>query len=37
MGWFEEGKSLVFVYDEKLEQKRVDPQQALVIPLPKGW
>ncbi len=37
MGWFEEGKSLVFVYDEKLSQKRVDPQQAVIVPLPKGW
>jgi hypothetical protein len=37
MGWFEEGKSLVFVYDEKLDQKRVDPQQAIIVPLPEGW
>jgi hypothetical protein len=37
MGWFEEGKSLVFVYDEKIAEKRVDPQQAIIVPLPKGW
>jgi hypothetical protein len=37
MGWFEPGKSLVFVYDEKLAERIVDPQEAFVLPLPEGW
>jgi hypothetical protein len=37
MGWFVPGESLVFVYDEKLAKRRVDPQEAFVLPLPEGW
>jgi hypothetical protein len=37
MGWFEPGESLVFVYDEKLKKKAIDPQEAFVLPLPDGW
>jgi hypothetical protein len=37
MGWFERGRSLVFVYDEKLKRKAIDPQEAFVWALPEGW
>lgn len=37
LSWYEAGKSLVLVYDEKLSRKRVDPQIAVVVPLPDGW
>jgi hypothetical protein len=37
MSWFERGKSLVFVYDEGLDEKALDPQEAFVMPLPEGW
>jgi hypothetical protein len=37
MGWYEPGRSLVFVYDERLAKKAVDPQEAFVLPLPAGW
>jgi len=37
MGWYEPGRSLVFVYDEKLKSRALDPQEAFVLPLPDGW
>ncbi len=37
MGWYDRGESLVFVYDEKLKRKALDPQEAFVLPLPDGW
>lgn len=37
MGWYEPGESLVFVYDETLRRKALDPQEAFVLPLPDGW
>jgi hypothetical protein len=37
LGWLVPGKKLVMVYDEPLAEKRIDPQQALVVALPKGW
>ena len=37
LGWFVPGESLVLVYDEKLARRRLDPQEALVVPLPEGW
>ena len=37
MGWFVPGESLVLVYDERLARRRIDPQEALVVPLPEGW
>lgn len=37
MDWFVRGESLVFVYDEKLDKQPVTPQEAFVMPLPKGW
>ena len=37
MAWFVEGESLVFVYDEKLAERRVDPQECFVLPLPEDW
>jgi hypothetical protein len=37
MGWLVPGEKLVMVYDEPLSAKRVDPQQAFVLSLPKGW
>lgn len=37
MGWFEEGRTLVLVYDEKIARRRVSPQEAFLLPLPAGW
>ncbi|MGH2570323.1 MAG: hypothetical protein ACRDGR_03815, partial [bacterium] len=37
MGWYEPGRSLVFVYDEKIASRAIDPQEAVVLPLPEGW
>lgn len=37
LGWFVPGEKLVLVYDEALAAKRIDPQQAFVVKLPKGW
>ena len=37
MGWFEPGRSLVFVYDERVAYRVLDPQEAVVVPLPDGW
>jgi hypothetical protein len=37
MGWFVEGESLVLVHDEAIAERRTNPQQAIVIPLPAGW
>jgi hypothetical protein len=37
MSWFERGASLVFVYDESLDDKALDPQEAFVMRLPEGW
>ncbi len=37
MDWFEEGESLVLVYDEKIARRRLDPQVAVVVPLPEDW
>jgi hypothetical protein len=37
MGWYEPGRSLVFVYDEKVAKRAIDPQEAFVLPLPEGW
>jgi hypothetical protein len=37
LGWYEPGESLVLVYDERVERRRVDPQVAVVVPLPDGW
>ena len=37
LGWFVPGESLVLIYDEKLARRRLDPQEALVVPLPAGW
>lgn len=36
LGWFEPGRSLVLVYDEKLSERK-RPQSALVISLPPDW
>jgi hypothetical protein len=37
LGWYEEGRRLVLVYDEKVAQRKVVPQVAVVVDLPKGW
>ncbi len=37
LGWFEPGKRLVLVYDEKIDRRRVAPQEAFVMELPQGW
>ena len=37
MGWYEPGRSLVFVYDESVAKRAIDPQEAFVLPLPEGW
>jgi len=37
LAWFVPGESLVLVYDESIAERVVDPQQALVLPLPEGW
>jgi hypothetical protein len=37
LAWFVPGQSLVLVYDERLAQRRVDPQEAFILPLPAGW
>jgi hypothetical protein len=36
MGWFESGESVVLVYDERVMRRAVDPQIAVVLPLPAG-
>jgi hypothetical protein len=37
MGWFVPGESVVLVYDERVAERTVDPQEAIVVPLPAGW
>jgi hypothetical protein len=37
MGWFEPGRSLVLVYDERVDFRVLDPQVAVIVPLPEGW
>lgn len=37
LAWFVPGASLVMIYDESLERRRVDPPEAFVFPLPDGW
>ncbi len=37
LAWYDEGESLVFVYDEKVARRAVDPQIAFVMALPEGW
>jgi hypothetical protein len=37
LSWFEPERSLVLVYDEKVAARAVDPQEAVVVPLPEGW
>jgi hypothetical protein len=37
LGWFVPGESVVLVYDERLARRKLDPQEALVVPLPPGW
>jgi len=37
MGWFDPGRSLVLVYDERVDFRVLDPQLAVIVPLPEGW
>ncbi|MGQ0720965.1 MAG: hypothetical protein ACT4PE_05235 [Candidatus Eiseniibacteriota bacterium] len=37
LAWFEPERSLVLVYDERVAARAVDPQEAVVVPLPEGW
>ncbi len=37
MDWFEEGRSVVLVFDERVSRRKVDPQVAWVVELPESW
>jgi hypothetical protein len=37
LGWFVPGSSLVLVYDERILERVLDPQEAIVVHLPDGW
>jgi len=37
LGWWEPGRALVLIYDERIARRRVNPQEAFLLPLPDGW